>query len=856
MDLWGKYDVMSINGHQYYALFVDDASRYITLHFLKRKDEATQAVKNYLTHLSTHGRTPRAMRTDRGKEYVNEPLQTWCRERGIDTQLTAPYSPSQNGIAERANCTLVELARAMITAQKVPEFLWEHAIAHAAYIRNRSYTRALKGETPYELWHGTKPNVAHLREFGTPVWVLLQGQAGQRKILPKSKQRIYVGYEDGPQAIQYYNAEIRKILTSRNYRFLIPPTESPSPDAIVVAPDVQREGEPRDGALPKSDALITDGQLGELLAGDAPLMGGQSSKQPQPLGDRSSDSQKRKRKTDEGENSRKTRGIKQDYRKLNDPFSESEDEDLLHTALAEALIGGSDPKSLKEAQDSPEWPEWECAIKRELEQLREKGTWRLVDPPKDAIPLKNKWVFTKKYGRDGDLLKYKGRLVVKGFAQRPGFDYIETYSPVVRMETLRAILAISAIRRFVMRQMDVKGAYLNGTLKERVYMRQPDGYEDGTERSCLLVKTLYGLKQSGREWNIELDGKLKKHDFIRLKSDPCVYTRRDSVDLEIITVWVDDLMLFATSEELMMKMKSEIESEWEVTDLGEPAKIIGIEITWSETSIRISQEKYIESVLKREKMLHANPVATPLDPNTVLKPNPEGNEGSRSNAYARLLGELQYIANATRPDIAFAVNRLASYTANPTLEHQGALKRILRYLAGMKTHGITYSALPIKGCGANLFQGYSDAAYANADNGRSTSGYVFTVGGGAITWMSRKQTTTAVSTTEAEYIALSEASREACWLRNLYEELGFPQPGPTVIHGDNNGSIAMARNPQFHKRAKHIETKWHLIRDLVEQGTVSLVSCRDPEQTADILTKPLARPKHKRHVEEMGVAPT
>ena len=132
MDLWGKYDVMSINGHQYYALFVNDASRYITLHFLKRKDEATQAVKNYLTHLSTHGRTPRAMRTDRGKEYVNEPLQTWCRERGIDTQLTAPYSPSQNGIAERANRTLVELARAMITAQKVPEFLWEHAIAHAA----------------------------------------------------------------------------------------------------------------------------------------------------------------------------------------------------------------------------------------------------------------------------------------------------------------------------------------------------------------------------------------------------------------------------------------------------------------------------------------------------------------------------------------------------------------------------------------------------------------------------------------------------------------------------------------------------------------------------------------------------
>ena len=329
-----------------------------------------------------------------------------------------------------------------------------------------------------------------------PVWVLLQGQAGQRKILPKSKQRIYVGYEDSPQAIQYYNAKIRKILTSHNYRFLIPPTESPLLDAIVVAPNVQCKGEPRDGALPQSDAPIMDGQLRELLADDALLTGGQSSK-PQPLGDKSSDSQKRKRKMDEGENSRKMHGIKQDYRKLNDPFSESEDEDLFHTALAEALIGGSDPKSLNKAKDSSEWPKWESVIKRELEQLCEKGTWRLVDPPKDTIPLKNKWVFTKKYGRDGDLLKYKGRLVVKGFAQQPGFDYIETYSLVIRMETLRAILAISAIRRFVMRQMDVKGAYLNGTLKERVYMHQPDGYEDGTERLCLLVKTLYGLKQSG-----------------------------------------------------------------------------------------------------------------------------------------------------------------------------------------------------------------------------------------------------------------------------------------------------------------------------------------------------------------------
>ncbi len=402
--------------------------------------------------------------------------------------------------------------------------------------------------------------------------------------------------------------------------------------------------------------------------------------------------------------------------------------------------------------------------------------------------------------------------------------------------------------------MDVKGAYLNGTLRETVYMKQPEGYDDGSGRVCLLAKTLYGLKQSGREWNLELDHKLQKHGYTRLKADPCVYIRRRK-DLAIMTVWVDDLLLFASAEEAMTDMKSDIRSEWEVTDLGEPAKIVGIEITRKERSITISQERYIETILESEGMQRANPVAMPLDPNETLVPNPDGNEGSRSNSYARLLGELQFLANATRPDIAYAVNRLASYTANPSMQHTSALKRILRYLAGTKAYGITYSGMQSKNRNINLFQGYADAAYANADESKSTTGYVFQAGGGAITWMSKRQSVVALSSTEAEYVALSEAGREACWLRNLYQELGYEQTLPTVIKGDNNGAIAMARNPQFHKRAKHIDIRWHWIRDLVEDQTVEIQSCRDPDQTADVLTKALPRPKHKKHMEEMGLAP-
>ena len=313
------------------------------------------------------------------------------------------------------------------------------------------------------------------------------------------------------------------------------------------------------------------------------------------------------------------------------------------------------------------------------------------------------------------------------------------------------------------------------------------------------------MKQSGREWNLELDKKLKEFGFNPLRSDPCAYVRRNGDDLEIITVWVDDLLLFATSNDLMEKMKKEIQSEWTVTDMGEPQKIIGIEITKSDNSIIISQEKYVENILRREGMLDANPVSMPMDPNVQIKPNPDGNEGSRSNSYAKLLGELQFLTNATRPDIAYAVNKLSAYTANPSLQHVGAVKRILRYLKGTKNLAIKYSSnsnsYPNTQRDTNLFYGYADAAYANTDDYKSTSGYVFVAGGGAITWRAKKQTTIALSSTEAEYVALSEAGREICWLRNLYEELGYKQKYPSLLKGDNDGSIAMARNPQFHKRS-------------------------------------------------------
>jgi Integrase core domain/GAG-pre-integrase domain len=241
MDLWGKYEIASINGSYYYLLMVDDTSQYTTVTFLKSKDQAVQCIKEYLTHLTVRNKMPQAIRTDCGTEFTNADLKSWCACKGIDIQMTAPYSPSQNGVAERMNCTLVELARAMLIGAKLPEFLWEPTVEHTAYVRNRSYT-STTNKTPYEIWESSKLNISHLQEFGAPVWTLLQGQKVLRKLLPKSQQWTYIGYDDGSKSIKFYSPQSRKILISRNFHFLATPLSEKPPEEIAVSPKAACKG--------------------------------------------------------------------------------------------------------------------------------------------------------------------------------------------------------------------------------------------------------------------------------------------------------------------------------------------------------------------------------------------------------------------------------------------------------------------------------------------------------------------------------------------------------------------------------------------------------------------------------------
>ena len=216
---------------------------------------------------------------------------------------------------------------------------------------------------------------------------------------------------------------------------------------------------------------------------------------------------------------------------------------------------------IREARESPDWPEWEAVIQTELDQLHKMGTWELVDPPEGRVPVSNKWVFNRKYDKDGNLQKYKARLVVKGYSQTPGMDYNETFTPVVHLETICTLLALAVTEDWEIEQMDVKGAYLNSTIKEEIYMKQPDGYDDKTGRLCRLIKSLYGLKQAGHEWSKEFNKQLEAHGWRLTKVDPCAYFKRTADGITIIAVWVDNLLIFTSLKTLMDTIKLELMSQ-------------------------------------------------------------------------------------------------------------------------------------------------------------------------------------------------------------------------------------------------------------------------------------------------------
>jgi hypothetical protein len=453
-------------------------------------------------------------------------------------------------------------------------------------------------------------------------------------------------------------------------------------------------------------------------------------------------------------------------------------EDMISYAL---VINSGDPTTFQETVNSQENSKWMGAMAEEMESLHKNQTWDLVELPERKKKIGCKWVFKKKEAvseKGGE--KFKARLVAKGYSQQKGVDYEEIFSPVVRHTSIRAILALVAHYDMVLEQMDVKTAFLHGDLEEQIYMEQPEGFSQLGQKHlvCKLKKSLYGLKQSPRQWYKRFDSYMIKIGYKRCEYDCCVYVKSlDDGSFIFLLLYVDDMLIAAKSIVEVNKLKVLLSKEFDMKDLGAAKKILGMEIRRDRGAKKLwlSQAGYVKKVLERFSMENAKPVSTPLANHFRLSTSQcpttvEETEDMSKVPYASAVGCLMYAMVWTMPDLAHVVSVVSKYMANPGKQYWNAVKWIFRYLKGITDYGITF----VRQKSDLSVMGYVDADYAgDLDDRRSTTGYVFTLAGGPICWKSMIQSTVAMSTTEAEYMAVAKAVKEALWLTGLVKELGI-----------------------------------------------------------------------------------
>jgi len=506
-----------------------------------------------------------------------------------------------------------------------------------------------------------------------------------------------------------------------------------------------------------------------------------------------------------------------------------------------------EPQTFHQAVNSEHKQEWQKAMLDEIESLLKNETWTFESLPPGRNTVKNKWVFRVKVKSDGTIERFKARLVAKGFTQTHGMDYTETFAPTARAESIRIVLSIVGAEGLFMIQFDIKTAYLNSTIAEVIYMDIPVGFEEYFHKRfpgcrgkvCRILKGLYGLKQSARGWNKTFSDFLREYALIQSAADPCIFFSTQSPRL-ILALWVDDGLVACSDQTLLMKLIAHLQTKFEVT-VGDADVYVGMHITRDVSHHRlfVDQQRFTETLLTKYGFQNVNVVSTPSDPHVHLSyPLPDDCDSSIPNfPYQEIVGSLLYLATHSRPDIAQAVSVVSQYATNFREIHCNAVKRILKYLRGTTDFALCYSSVPT---GNQVLVAYTDADYAGDLNDRkSRSGSLLFLNNGPVLWLSRKQPCTASSTTESEYIAASLTSKEIVWARRLLHDLGFPQSKPTSLFSDNQSAIRLVQNPEFHKRTKHIDVVYHLIREIQNRGEITIFYVPTRLQLADILTKAL-----------------
>lgn len=507
------------------------------------------------------------------------------------------------------------------------------------------------------------------------------------------------------------------------------------------------------------------------------------------------------------------------------------------------------PETVNELKNRDDEHFWRRAMERELESIERNNTWIEVEIPNKAEILTTKWVFAAKPFENTIEDRFKARLVVRGFAQKDSFNYDEIYAPVTKMTTIRTLLSIGNQRNYIFQQLDVKNAFLNGHLREEVYVYPPDGVYCKEGYILKLNKSLYGLKQAAKCWNEEINKCLIDLGFRRSENDYCLYIKEVEKEFVYLLIYVDDICLIGPDSEYIEECKKQLMKRFQMKDKGNLKHFLGLEIDYNREKgiLKISQKTYIEGILKRFGFENCNSVSTPIDPKLRIN-NIEGGPGE-NKPVRELVGCLMYLMLGSRPDISYTINFFSRFQDKYSNEVWTHLKRVLRYLKGTVDMELTYT----RNMETEILSCYVDSDWAtDVKDRKSVSGYFIKIFGNTIAWVTRKQNCVALSSTEAELVALCSAVQDSLWFKKLLNDMNIFLKS-FKVYEDNQGCIALIKNPENNKRVKHIDLKYNFVCEHLKDGVICLEYLNSKLQLADMLTKGLSRIQFYNNCKSIGL---
>jgi hypothetical protein len=820
-------NIVSYNSCELGMIIVDAYSKCMWSTFGRSKDEAETMFQTWISlmkGLKFQVSNVSKVRSDNGGEFISHAFMNMLSANGITHERAPPYAHVNR--AERAIRHVKETARSYINTNYCnmsrlaawktrgrtsnPFIFWTEAVKHACAVFNSLPEKKLahKGLSRHERFFGDKPDYTRLKVFGCTAYVHISREL-RKSFDNTALMGVYLGFNPlSPQTWRIMSIHSGNVIESRSVLF----NENVDEQNI---PAFVRGGGSQDSA--PDEYWQDSAELSEGLH-DSPSTW----------------------ETVEAREETYVATIKDidstDYC-MNSPLD-------CDTSTIRV------PNSIREAKSSREWSE---AYDKEIQSFVDNDILEFVPRTSDMKVLDWRWIFRVKENTVSGALTYKARGTLRGDRQIEGLDYDETFAPVARLKTLRILLSIVCDQDLECDNMDVNTAFLYGEKQEdepEVFVKIPFGFpipahvrRSSQEFVGRLKRHVYGLKQAPRTWYRTLCKHLVSIGFIACLHDPCLFIRRAIDRCCYIFVYVDDLVIAATSREEMSVVKAELTSKWSMKDLGPLESILGIRVirNRSERTLFLSQEKYVDNMLRKFKLEDVKATRTPLDPGCALSKqmNAETEEDRRltvKQPYRELVGSLMYLMVCTRPDIAFSVSQLSRYSSNHGMGHWKALMHVIRYVKGTKGLGITFKG------GIGLYPSlFSDASFASdVDSRRSVSGYISYMGGGPISWKSKLQSTVALSTCESEYIALCNAAQEAVHLKSLFQELVPVVEGvgtAVVIFEDNKATIDISKNPCLHEKQKHVDVKYHYVRECVLESRIRIQYLRTDRMIADVLTK-------------------